>query len=124
AHLADEPFPERERLGVGIVDAENAHALLDPEHHYLAQRLPQRDAVGAVEIRVDDVLVFLRRVSRKLDRAVRAEAEPFRMQRQPWMVERALHGEIERDLHAELLAGVNEMPELLKRSQFTLRGVG
>jgi hypothetical protein len=35
-HLADEPFPERERLGVRIVDAEDPHAFADPEQHHIA----------------------------------------------------------------------------------------
>ena len=69
-HLVDQPLPERERLGVRVVDAEDADALLHPEQDDVAQRLPQRDAVGAIEVRVDDVLVFLRRVLGVLDRAV------------------------------------------------------
>ena len=78
-HFVDQPFPERKRLGVRIVDAEDAHALLHPEQDDVAQRLPQRDAVGAVEIRIDDVLVFLRRVLGVADRAVGPALEPFRM---------------------------------------------
>ena len=30
-HVGDHPLPEAERLGVRVVDAEDAHALLDPE---------------------------------------------------------------------------------------------
>ena len=40
-HLADQPLPERERLGVGVVDAEGAHAVLAPEQRHLEQRVPQ-----------------------------------------------------------------------------------
>ena len=61
--------------------------------------------VGAVEIRIDDVLVFLRRVLGVADRAVRPALEPFRMLLQPGMVGRALHGEVERDFHVVLAAG-------------------
>ena len=39
-HLADQPFPERKRLGVGVVDPEDAHPLRHPEQHHVAQRQP------------------------------------------------------------------------------------
>ena len=42
--LGDQPLPERERLGVRVVDAEDAHALLDPEQEDALQLLPQRPA--------------------------------------------------------------------------------
>ena len=80
-HLADQPFPERKRLGVRIVDPEDAHALRDPEQHDVAQRRPKPFGIGAVEIRVDDVLIFLRRVFGILDRAVGPALEPFGMLR-------------------------------------------
>ena len=35
-HFMDQPFPEPERLGVGIIDPENADALVDPEQHHVA----------------------------------------------------------------------------------------
>src|SRR3974390_2786383 len=72
AHLADKPLPERKRFGVGIVVAKDAYALIDPKQKDRAERHPQRDAVDVIEIRVDDVLVFLRRVFGEADRAVRA----------------------------------------------------
>ena len=84
----------------GLSTRKMLHALLDPEQHDVAQRLPQRDAVGAVEVRIDDVLVFLRRVLGVLDRAVGPPLEPFRMLLQPGMIRRALDREVERDLHA------------------------
>ncbi len=72
ADIGDHPFPERQRLGVRIVDAEDAHALVDPEQHDVAQRQPQpgHRAFG-VEIDIDDVLVLLRRILGVTDRAVR-----------------------------------------------------
>src|SRR5262249_693251 len=74
-HLVDQPLPEREWLGVRIIDAEDADALLDPEQGDVAQLLPERNAVGAVEVRVDDVLIFLRRVLRIAGRSVWAAPE-------------------------------------------------
>ncbi len=41
AHLADQPLPERERLRVRVVDAEDPHAALDPVQDDVAQRLPE-----------------------------------------------------------------------------------
>jgi hypothetical protein len=39
--LVDAPLPEPERLGVGVVDAEDPHALADPVVEHALQRLPQ-----------------------------------------------------------------------------------
>ena len=63
--LGDHPFPEAERLGVRVVDAENPHALFDPEFEDAAQFLPQCLPVVAFEIERIDVLVLLRRDSRR-----------------------------------------------------------
>src|SRR6516162_6234260 len=54
------------------------------------------------EIRVDDVLVFFWRVLGETDRAVCANLEPLRVLLEPRMVERALHGKVERHFHAML----------------------
>ena len=40
-HGRDQPLPERERLGVRVVDAEHAHAALDPEADDVEQRGPE-----------------------------------------------------------------------------------
>ena len=119
----DQPFPERERLGVGIVDAENADALVDPEQHHVAQRIPQRAGVFAGEIGIDDVLIFLRRIFRVTHRAVRPALEPLRMLLEPGMVGRTLHGEIERHFHIERLAGRDEFAEILQRAQLRMHRV-
>src|SRR5256885_11959828 len=54
---------------------EDAHALIDPKLHHVAQRRPERRAIGTVEIGVDDVLVFLRRVLRVAHRSGRRSEE-------------------------------------------------
>ena len=38
--FADQPLPEPQRLAVGIVGPENPDALVDPEQHQFAQRIP------------------------------------------------------------------------------------
>ena len=42
--LRDQPLPERERLRVRVVDAEDAHAVADPEAHDVEQRRPTAPA--------------------------------------------------------------------------------
>ena len=39
-HLGDQPLPERHRLRVRVVDAEDGDAALDPEEDDVAQRAP------------------------------------------------------------------------------------
>ena len=42
---------------------------------------------------------------------------------QPWMVGRALHGEIERDLHVVLPAGLHQPAEIVERAEFRMHCV-
>ena len=101
AYFRDHPLPERQRLGVRIVHPENAHALVHPELHGIAQREPQRRHRGlGEEVRIDDVLVFLWRILGVAHRSVRTPAEPVGMLAQPGMIRRALDREIERDLQS------------------------
>src|SRR3712207_9572604 len=58
-HLLDRPLPERERLGVRIVNPEDPDALLDPEQQDVPPLPPQVLPVLAVEVHVDDVLILL-----------------------------------------------------------------
>src|SRR2546425_177606 len=58
--LADDPFPERQGLGVGVVDPEHADAVLDPVEQDIAPGLEQLLDVGAVPVDRVDVLVLLR----------------------------------------------------------------
>ena len=80
ADVGDQPAPERQRLGVRVVDAKGADTGLDPVEHGVAQRQPQsRLGTLGVEIDIDDILVLLRRVLGVADRAVGAPGEPLRM---------------------------------------------
>src|SRR5690606_29776061 len=90
ADLLDHPFPEGQGLGVRVVDAEDAHAVPHPEQNYVAQRVPEFWYGIPVEMDVDDVLVFLGRVLRKLDGAVRPPVEPLGMLLDPRVVPRTL----------------------------------
>ena len=122
-HLADQPFPECERLGVRIVDAEDTHALIDPKQHDVAQRVPEPGPVGAIEIRIDDILIFLRRVLGVTDRAVGPVAEPIGMLDQPGVVRRQLNGEIECDCHAESAACLDQPAKVVERAELGMNGV-
>src|SRR5262249_29303006 len=74
--LADQPFPEWERLGMRVVDSKDSHALVDPIQDYALELLPERLPVLGLEIERVDILIFLGRVLGVLDGAVRPRAEP------------------------------------------------
>ncbi len=116
--FTDQPFPERQRLGVRIIDAERAHPLADPKQHDIAQRRPQAFAIGVVEIDVDDVFVFLRRVLGIFDRAVGAKAEPLRMLAHPGVVGGALDRKVERHLHSLGRGGMHEAAKIGEGAEF------
>ena len=121
-HLRDHPFPEAERLGVRIVDAEDANAAIDPEERDVEQRPPERSPVLGLEVERIDVLVLLRWILGVLDRPIGPMAEPFRMLANPGMVRRALPGEIERDLETQALRLAAKRLEVLHRAQTRLDG--
>ena len=122
-HLADHPFPERHRLGVRIVDPEDLHALLDPEQDDVPKRVPDRRQGVAVEVDVDDVLVFLRRVLGVFDRAVRPPVEPFRMLLDPGMVGRAVDREVDRDLEPVGVGRLDQRRKILEAAEVRMQRV-
>ena len=85
-HFGDAPFPERKRLGMRVIDAEDRHPVARPEEEDALQLLPQTSGILAVEVEWIDVLVFLRWVFGVLDRPVRPVAEPFRMFTHPGVI--------------------------------------
>ena len=116
--FGDHPLPERERLGVRVVDAEDADAMLQPEQEHVAHRMPDRWQRIAIEVEVDDILIFLRRILCVFDGAVRPPVEPFGMVLDPRMVGRGVKGDVEGDFQAVPLGGVHHPPEVVHRSQF------
>jgi hypothetical protein len=117
ADLRDEPAPERDRLRVRVVDAEDGHAPLDPAAQDVVQRLPEPAPVLAVPVDVVDVLVLLGRVLRVLERPVGAPVEPLGMLGEPRVVGRALDREVQGDLDAVLLGRAHQRREVLERPE-------
>jgi hypothetical protein len=123
ADLLDQPLPERKRLGVRVVDAEDAHALVEPEEHDAAPFVPDRWQGVAVEVDVDDVLVLLRRVLGELDRAVGPPVEPLGVLLDPRMVGRALDGEVDGDLEAMVGRGGDQAAEAVEVAELGVERV-
>ncbi len=121
--LADQPLPERERLGVGIVDAENGHALLDPEQDDREELVPQLAPVLGLEVEGEDVLVLLRRVLRVLDRAVGPVLEPFGVLVRVGVVGRALKSYVEGHLHSLLVRRAQQMLKVLHGAESRVDGL-
>src|SRR5580658_6825461 len=120
-HFSDQPFPERERLSVRIVDAKDANAFAGPIEDRVTQREPKvGDSVCCIKFDVDDVLVFLRRVFGIAYRTVRAPVEPPRMVIEPRMIRRALDREIKRELQAAHGGCFAQPPKIADRTEFTM----
>src|SRR6478736_2172729 len=101
-HVANQPLPERERLGVRIVDAEDLYATRDPKQHRVAAGVPERLTILASEVDRVDVFVLLGRIFGVADAAVRPNEEPLRVLFHPRMIGRALQREVERNLQTEV----------------------
>ena len=117
-HLGDDPFPKSDGLRVGIVHAEDFHAMAAPEKNHIAELVPEGAPVGIVEIQRIDILVFFRRVLGILDRAVGTLEKPLGMLVDIRVVGRAIDREVERDLQATLLDLGDEPVEILERAEF------
>ena len=120
--IVDAPLPEGERLGVRIVDAEDADAARDPELEDGAKFVPEALPVGRLEVERIDVLIFFRRILRVLDGAVGADDEPVGMLFDPGMVGGALEGDVEGDLHAVVAGGGDEMVEVREGAELGMDG--
>ena len=121
--LRDQPLPERDRLRVRVVHAEDLDAALDPREHDVAQRVPEPAPVVRSEVDVVDVLVALGRVLRVLQRAVGAPVEPLGVLGQPRVVRRRLDREVDADLAADLAAARDHALELLERAEVGMHGL-
>ncbi|MNV73377.1 hypothetical protein D3C71_1665230 [compost metagenome] len=113
---------------MGVVHAEDAHPVLHPEQHHVAQRAPQRQLAGAarraaIERDVDDVLVFLGRVLGIAQRPVGPPREPIGVLFQPGVVGRTLNGEVQRHFQTVFLRGAHQAQKVGQRAQLGFDGV-
>ena len=120
--VGEQTLPEGDGLRVRVVDAEDRHAVVDPQLDDVAHGLVDALRV-VVEVQGVDVLVLLRRVLRVSDGAVGARREPLGMLLDPRMVGGALEGQVESDLQAEASGALDEAVEVGKVAELGMDGV-
>src|SRR5579885_3508006 len=107
-----------------VIYPENSDSVLDPKQDYPPQLLPKLSPLRRFEIQGEDILIFLWRIFRVLNGAVRPFAEPLRMPASIGMVGRALKSDVERNLNSMLFGFGNQMVEVVQRPQLRMdRGV-
>src|SRR5215218_8795384 len=105
-----------------VVDAEDAHALLDPEADNALELLPQGLPVRCIKIKGIDVLIFFRRIFRVLHRAIRAPPEPLRVLPHIGMIRGALEGDVESYLYPILLRCGDQTPKIVQGPELWMDG--
>src|SRR5205814_7987057 len=100
--VCDQPLPELEWLGMWIVNAENANALVNPVQHDASQLFPKRLGFFCFEVERIDVLVFFGWILRVLHRAIWPYMKPFLMFLDVGMVRGALVCQIKSHLESQL----------------------
>jgi len=115
--LGDQPFPERERLGVRVVHPKDPDTAFHPEQGHALELGPEGRPVLALEVDGIDVLVFLGRVLRIPDRAVGPVAKPGGMGLDVGMIRRALERQVERNLHPEIGGAGHQAGEVVETAE-------
>src|SRR6185437_4673690 len=90
-----EPLPECERLRMRVVDAEDLHALVDPEQDDVEERRPQLAPISRFEVKGIYVLVALRGILGIADPSVWSMPEPGWVLADPRMVGCGLECEVD-----------------------------
>src|SRR5919108_4252205 len=99
---------------MGVVDAEDTHALLDPEAENALEFLPECLPMLCIEVKGIDVLIFLGRIFRVLHGAIRAPPEPLRVLLYIGMIGGTLEGDIDRYLDPIFLGCGEQAPEIVQ----------
>src|SRR6266851_261837 len=120
--LVNQPFPETQWFGVGVVHAQDAHALLDPEADNALEFLPECLPMRRVKVKGVDVLIFLGRIFGVLHGAIRAPPEPLRVLLHIGMIGGALEGDIESYLYPILLGCGDQAPEIVQGPELWMDG--
>ena len=87
---------------MGIIDPKNTNAPLRPKQDDAFHFRPELRPVFATEVQRINVFVFLRRILRVLNRAVRPSVKPLWVLYHVGMVGRAIDRKIECDFHSAL----------------------
>src|SRR2546427_8935349 len=107
---------------MGIVHAEDAHALLDPEAENALEFLPECLPMLCIKVKGIDVLIFLGRISRVLHSAIRAPREPFRVLLHIGMIGGALEGDVESYFYPILLGCGDQAAEIVQSPELLMDG--
>src|SRR3989442_8693038 len=98
---------------MGIVHAEDTHALLDPEAGDALELLPEGVPMRRVKVKGIDVLIFLGRIFGVLHSAIRAPPEPLRVLLHIGMIGGALEGDVESYFYPILLGCGDQAAEIV-----------
>src|SRR5215471_6169109 len=99
---------------MGVIDAEDAYTLGDPEADHALELLPEGLPVCCVEVKRINILIFLGRIFGVLHGAIRAPLEPFRVLLHIRMIGSTLEGNVESYLYAMLLSCGEQAPEIVQ----------
>src|SRR5262249_10928918 len=113
----DQPLPEAKRLGVGVIDSEDANALVDPEQHDTFEFVPQRLPLFRLKVEGVDILILLRWVLSILNTPIRTAAKPLGMFLHVRVIRGALESEVESDLDPVFLGFCHQPLEVLQGTE-------
>src|SRR4051812_19370564 len=103
-----------------IIYSKNPHTMADPEFENALELRPKRLPIFAFEIKGEDVLVFLGRIFRILNGAVRAFSEPFRVFADIGMIGRTLKGDIKCNQDLQRSSAFHQVSKVLDISQLRM----
>src|SRR5215470_7364701 len=107
---------------MGVIYAEDTHALRDPEADNALELLPEGSPVRCVEVKGIDILIFLGRIFRVLHGAIRAPLEPLRVLLHIRMIGDTLEGDVEGYLYPVLLSCGEQALEIVQGPELGMDG--
>src|SRR5215467_14464749 len=107
---------------MGVIDAEDAYALSDPEADHALELLPQGLPVCCVEVKRINILIFLGRIFGVLHGAIRPPLEPLRVLLHIRMIGGTLEGNVESYLYAILLGCGAQALEIVQGPELWMDG--
>src|SRR5215475_13155153 len=107
---------------MGVIYAEDTHALCDPEADNALELLPEGSPVRCVEVKGIDILIFLGRIFRVLHGAIRTPLEPLRVLLHVGMIGGTLEGDVEGYLYPMLLGCGDQALEIVQGPELWMDG--